>query len=486
MASVIERVVRGGAGFFAANLITRGLGFAFIVVASRLLGPAEFGLLALALSVFGVTRKVATFGLPNTIQRFFSGYGEDNIERIYGAVAVIGAAGAGITTVCVYGFGFEVSTSFFREPKLVGPLRVLAIALTAAVSFEILRALLQAQEKVLDVLWVDLIRSSGKLLALVAFVSLGAATAEAGAWAVLAAFGVASLFALRKVQALSIRPTFAGLRPHLRQVVKYTAPLLLVGFSYFLAQQADRLMLGWLADTRQVGVYTATSTLAMIMSTLHGALVSIFMPLASEAYRDGEMSRVRDAYVFISRWMGIVNGGALIAFAGIGGWMLALFGPEYTTQTTYHVLVILSTLYFFGTWAGPTGALLQMTNGHRVELVNTIVFVVINIGLNYVLIPVYGLVGAALATLFSGLTRNVIQLVEIRYWHSISPLEQRNFIVLLLTSVLTAGCFFSDAVWLRTPIAAVGIVIILGFALYSSTKNERKAIRDLILHRTGT
>jgi O-antigen/teichoic acid export membrane protein len=63
----------GGAGFFTANVINRGFGFAFVVVASRLLGSTEFGILALGLSVMGVVRKVAAFGLPQTIQRFMSG-----------------------------------------------------------------------------------------------------------------------------------------------------------------------------------------------------------------------------------------------------------------------------------------------------------------------------------------------------------------------------------------------------------------------------
>ena len=484
MASIIERTVRGGAGFFTANVITRGLGFAFIVVASRLLGPDEFGILALALSVFGLVRKFAVFGLPNTIQRFFSGQGENEIERIYAAVVFVGSVGSIIAATGLYVCASWVAVEVFGQPNLVGPLRILALGLTMAVGFEVLRSILQAKERVVDVVWIDLARSTGKILAVTVLFMLGAKSAVGGAWAVVIAFAGASLFAVAKVRELSHRPVFSEAFPQLQQVVGYAAPLVLVGFSYFLAQQADRLMLGWLADTRDVGLYTTTSTLAMTMSTLHIALVSIFMPLASEAYRDGEMGHVRNAYLFISRWMGTVNGAALTVFAGVGHWLLILFGAEYATQATYIVLVILATLYFFGTWAGPTGALLQMTNGHRVELVNSIIFIVANIGFNYLLIPIYGVVGAALATFLSGLMRNVIQLLEIRYWHSVSPLERRNVIVLLLTVVSTGGCFFVDNPWIRIPLAALGVCLVVGYALFTATKSERKAVRKLILQRT--
>jgi O-antigen/teichoic acid export membrane protein len=81
---------------------------------------------------------------------------------------------------------------------------------------------------------------------------------------------------------------------------------------------------------------------------------------------------------------------ALLIFAGAGPWLLQLFGVEYVTDTTYRVLVVLSGLYFIAAWVGPTGALLQMSDGHRVELVNTIVFIVANVTLNYVLIAAMG------------------------------------------------------------------------------------------------
>ena len=195
------------------------------------------------------------------------------------------------------------------------------------------------------------------------------------------------------------------------------------------------------------------------------------------------MGHVRDAYLFVSQWTGTFNGVALIAFAGVGSWLLMLFGPEYATQTTYVVLVILSTLYFFGTWVGPTGALLQMTNGHRVELVNTIIFIVSNIGLNYLLIPAYGIIGAALATFGSGLMRNIIQLAEIGWFHSVSPLQPRNLAVLLLTVLMTAGGFFAGDPWIRLPITVIGMGVVAGLALYTATKNERRAVLDLVLRR---
>jgi len=343
MPSVIERTIKGGAGFFTANLVSKGLGFLFVVVASRFLGPSEFGVLSLGLSVTGVARKLAAFGLPNTIQRFLSGRGEERSAQIYSAVLLIGGIASTLAASVLYIGAPWLSTNFFDEPTLVVVLRILSIGVIVGVGATLLRAILQAQEQVRQIVILDTLRSVAKiLLAVLLFVWVQ--TASGAAWAVVGSFGLAVLVAWWYVRGIDIQPSFEGGAPELRTVLEYSTPLVVVGFSYFLAQQADRLMLGWLSNAEEVGLYTVTSTLAMVMSTLHGALVSIFMPIASQAYRDNLKEEMQNAYLFVSKWVGAVNGMAFLAFAGGGLWILGVFGAEYANATTYHVLLILSAL----------------------------------------------------------------------------------------------------------------------------------------------
>ncbi len=292
MPSVIERTIKGGAGFFTANLVSKGFGFVFIVVASRSLGPAEFGVLALGLSLTGIARNFAAFGLPNTIQRFLSGSGEKRSAQIYGAILLIGSIAAFISAVGLYIFAPWLSADFFEESTLLTPLRVLSIGVIVGVGATLLRAVLQAQEQIKRIVILDTVQSVAKVvLALLVFVWVQ--TATGAAWAVVGALGLAAFVAGQFVRHIDIQPSFEGVKTEFRTVLTYSAPLVIVGFSYFLAQQADRLMLGWLSDAEGVGLYTVTSTLAMVMGTLHGALVSIFMPLASQAYRNNRKKDIR-------------------------------------------------------------------------------------------------------------------------------------------------------------------------------------------------
>jgi O-antigen/teichoic acid export membrane protein len=478
MSSVIERTLKGGAGFFTANVIKRGFGFLFVVVASRLLGPAEFGVLALGLSVMGLSRRIAAFGLPNTVQRFLSGEAEERGPKLYGAVLLT----AGVTA-CIAGGGLAIAapwlSAFFDEPTLTTPLRVLSVGLVLGTGFMMFRAVLQAQEQIRRIMVVDTVRSAAKaglVFVLLFFVARSATTA---AWAIVGAFGLAGGVAVFYVSQLEVWPTFRIRREDLRIIASYSAPLVVVGFSYFLARQADRLMLGWLADASSVGVYTVTSKLAVVMGTLHGALVSIFKPIASEAYRNDATRQMRRSYLFISKWVGAINGVALLTFAGAGPWLLRIFGTEYATSTTYHVLIILAALFFIGTWVGPTGALLQMSDGHRVELVNTVVFVVANVILNYAFILAYGVVGAAMGTFLSGMLRNGLQVCELAFWHGITPFARSNLAVLGITTIGTGMLLMASTNIGRVGLAIVGAVTLSIYVLWTATEEERGALWKL-------
>lgn len=475
MSSVIERTIKGGAGFFTANLVSKGFGFLFIVVASRFLGPMEFGILSLGLSVTGVARNFAAFGLPNTIQRFLSGHGEKQSAQIYSAILLMGGVAATLSAAGLYLVAPWLSASFFDEPTLTSTLRILSVGVIVGVGATLLRAVLQAQEHIKQIVILDTIRSVAKvILALLIFVWVQ--TASGAAWAVVASFGLALIVAWRYVRRIDIRPSFEGVKAELRTVLGYSAPLVVVGFSYFLAQQADRLMLGWLSDVKEVGLYTVTSTLAMVMSTLNSAFAAIFHPIASQGYRNKAMEKVGKSYLFISKWGAVANGVALFAFAVFGPELLKVFGPSYATDATYWVLLLLAGFYFFNVWVGPTGAFITMADGHRAEFVNTLAFVAINISLNYLLILNYGIIGAAAATFVSGAIWNIVQLIQIYVWYKISVVSRQNITIL---GLVIFGVFISitlDSISHKVILSSLLTVGMMSYAIWDSSDEEKKLL----------
>lgn len=480
MSSVIRRTAKGGAGFVIANLINKGAALLFVLVATHLLGVDTFGLLALGLSVIALIQNVALFGLPLAAQRFLSGEGENDAQDIYGIIVIIGGCVSLFVSALCFFYANWIAASIFAEPALASVLKVLSFSLLFGLPYMLARSVIQAQERVKWIVTTDFIQKIGQIvIAVVLFLMLS--SVEGVALGYVASYTAAFILALWYVWQLPIKPQFSRLSPALRKVMRYAAPTTFVSFSYLLAQQADKLMLGILSDATAVGFYTVAVSAGMIISVMHSSLVSVFMPIASQAYRDNDTESLRLSYTFVSKWLGAFGGVVVLLFMGFGTWLLSIFGPEYANAATYQVLMLISSLHFLGTWTGPTGALLLMANRQGSEVFNTMLFILTNIALNYFLIPIYGIAGAALATFISALLRKIIQVIEVIYWFKFKPFEPlRIHILLMVAAAFVLGMFLGDTVpYMRPAIAIVGMIGVTVYVLATSLPEERQMIMRL-------
>jgi O-antigen/teichoic acid export membrane protein len=99
--------------------------------------------------------------------------------------------------------------------------------------------------------------------------------------------------------------------------------------------------------------------------------------------------------------------------------ILRLFGE--TAPEAEMALAILAVGQFTAAGVGATGYLLSMSGYERVESVNTLTVVILNVVLNYVLIQQYGIVGAGAATAISLGLLNLVRLAEVRWFLGIQP-----------------------------------------------------------------
>jgi O-antigen/teichoic acid export membrane protein len=347
------------------------------------------------------------------------------------------------------------------------------------VPYTLARSVLQAQEKVALIVKADALQTASKVgffLLLAFFVQ----SAVSAAWAILLSLAISLALALWYLRRVPLRPVFAPIRRHLGTVLRYSTPLAIVSFGPLVVHQADRLMLGALATTSAVGLYALASSLAVVLGTLHNSLVSVFMPIASQAYRNKASRDIETSYLFISKWIGLANGLLLIVFVGLGHEILSIVGKEFATTESYHVLLMLTAFYFFATWVGPTGALLRMSDGQHLELINTVVFIAVNVILNYFLITWLGVIGAALATLCSGILLNILQVIEIFYRNKFLPVTRKHLEILVIVALGFCLCLFVD---IGPAIRAVLSVLVAGviglYAVYTMTETEKSLVRSL-------
>jgi O-antigen/teichoic acid export membrane protein len=248
----------------------------------------------------------------------------------------------------------------------------------------------------------------------------------------------------------------------------------------------DRLMLGALADAGAVGIYAVVASLAIIGSLAHNSLVPIFLPIAASAHRRGQSQDLSAAYSVTATWAGYPSAILLIIFIGFGEWILSVFGKDYSTPEAHHVLVLLGAVIFLSSWVGPTGALLQMSGGHRLEFLNTVLFLAANFGLNLILIPRYGLLGAATATLASGLLRNLLQVGELYFLRGFVPISRRQVVILGPVLAIVSSVPFLGLSTLAIFISSLlGVLCLLFFFFMGLTLEEKSFLRSFKLKLAG-
>jgi O-antigen/teichoic acid export membrane protein len=178
-------------------------------------------------------------------------------------------------------------------------------------------------------------------------------------------------------------------------------------------------MLGALSSTADAGVYAATTRIGTLVLFGLTAVNSILAPMISELYTRGDMEGLRRT-VTRGAWLGAaVAVPTLAALALLGVELLGLFGEGFTEG--YTPLLILLVGYGANALAGSVGFLMTMTGHHLQALRILALSAGLNLALNALLIPLYGMAGAAVATAVSMVLWNGLMLAYVWRRFRINP-----------------------------------------------------------------
>ena len=211
----------------------------------------------------------------------------------------------------------------------------------------------------------------------------------------------------------------SGIRP--QQIIKTKFNYDLLNFSYpfmfviilqTFMHWMDILMLGYFTNASTVGLYHPAARTAGLLQALLISFISIYAPMISQFHSEKNILKMNQTYKMVSRWLLVFSIPISIMFILFPENILSLFGKEYISSANVLIILTISTLLqaIFGA-ASPT---LGMSGFTRLVLINTCVAFILNLGLNYTLIPLYGINGAAYATLITLTIVGFIRATQVR------------------------------------------------------------------------
>src|SRR5713226_5894970 len=223
----------------------------------------------------------------------------------------------------------------------------------------------------------------------------------------------------------------------------------------------DTLLLGGLKGVVDAGVYAASTRYINLGSFALTVLYLAISPQIATLLAKGDNQRAEGMYQTSTNWLILASWPIYLTLATFAPFFLAVFGKGFVSGQT--ALMILSLAQLFAMAAGPANTALLM-GGHSVlNTINTSVALVLNVGLNLLLIPSYGLAGAAIAWTVSILANNLAAVIELKITMNLSPIGPGFFIV----SVGSAVCYGLLGIAARVVLGATWA----GFLLFALVSN---------------
>ena len=198
-----------------------------------------------------------------------------------------------------------------------------------------------------------------------------------------------------------------------REWLASAMPLTLIGGAGIINSQTDILMLGFFQDPGAVGIYRVAAQGAALVAFGLQAANAVIAPQFARLYAKQDMARLQRLVTASARAILLVSlpvATVFVLFGGIlAGWV---FGPEFVKSQA--PLAILAAGQLVNVAMGSVGFLLNMT-GHEGDVARTLLITAgMNIILNLVLIPPFGMAGAAIATTISLASWNIMLHVAVR------------------------------------------------------------------------
>ena len=207
------------------------------------------------------------------------------------------------------------------------------------------------------------------------------------------------------------------------------------------------------------------------------------MALFAETEARGDRRGLEALYQTVSKWSVSLNLPLFLALVLFPEALLSLFGPEFREGVT--ALTILAFANIINAATGASGAVLDMTGHSVVKLINASVAVVLAVGLNLLLIPTYGLVGAAISVLASSAAVNLLRITEVYVLLDTTPYN-RTFLkplaagVVGLAAALGVRALVPDAPALQ---ALLGIAALFAAYAFTLTRLGLSAEDRLVMSR---
>lgn len=439
------KTVAKGAGIAFIGLLF-GKFFAYLtrVFIARIMGPEVYGLISMGIAIISVFATLALLGFNPGLTRFIAFYrGKKNLEKVKGSIFSafrISLPISIILAILLFVFSKHIAL-FFSKPALIPIFQILSFALPFSVIMSLSCSTLVGFKLIKHKVYtVDIGKNLSTLLLVAIFFYLGFNLFGATLGFTLGFF-VSSLVGLYYIKT-KIFPKIKKIKSvyATKELVSFSWPLLMVAVLGLVMSWTDVLMLGYFDTAVNVGIYSAALNTCVFLGVVSTAFGFIFIPLISELYSQDKKEEIRNIYKTSTRWMfSIIFPTFLIFILFPDNILRILFGEEFVLGSLSLIILSFGVLFSIS-----TGLSIETTIAiGKNKVINYITSIAAssNIILNIILIPIYGMIGAAIAMASAYIIWSFLTLYYLYKKINIQPYD-RNYFKPFIASLFSVGMIY--------------------------------------------
>ncbi|WP_336003531.1 flippase [Halorientalis halophila] len=398
---LVSRIVTRFKTKFVGQAVATVSSSALMVLLARMLDPSKYGMLSLAVAVFGAVGVFSKLGIAKSGARYIAEYKEREPGQIPHILRV--AFGLNLVAVVVVSsvllVGHGYLASLFDEPGLESLLLFGALFLAFEALTVFSQLVLQGFEEIRLAATIDVVNYGCRLLFAVGLVWFGfGALGALGGYIV--GFATASLVGGWFVYARFYRgaETSAVETGLSRRIAEYAVPVTATNTAHSLSKRVDTVLVGYFLTPVAVTFYIVSKQVMTFVETPLTALGFTLSPTFGAQKADdnvGQAARIYEEALTYSLlfYVPAAAGIYLVAEPVIR----LLFGAEYLGATP--VLKVFTVYIVLRSITKITSNALDYLGRARERAIAKGGTAVLNVGLNVLLIPLLGVVGAAVATI---------------------------------------------------------------------------------------
>ncbi|SMO55594.1 Membrane protein involved in the export of O-antigen and teichoic acid [Balnearium lithotrophicum] len=430
-----KEILKGSSIAFILRIVGIVAGYIFTLLITRGYGAEAMGAFALSFTLLQISSVIGRLGMDTALLRFVAEYSSQGkwevVKDVYKKAIKLVFPFSLILSVTVFFFSGYIAEIVFKKPHLERYFKIASIGIVPFVLLfihtESLRGLKKIKEyMLLQQAGIFILASS--LLACITLLVKQLTIRQINQIPIfiyiLSEFVISLMaFFLWKKQLTNSYPSISQytkeqIKRPINETLSYATilsvsiPMLFSSSLALIMGWTDTIMLGIFKTEREVGIYNVVLRVSMITSITLMAINTIAAPKFAEFWGKGDvkgLAKVAQQSTKLIFWTSFPILSIFLVFPKL---ILRIFGEDFKAGTT--ALIILTLGQFVNAVTGSVGYILRMTGYQKFHQNVILIGAILNIILNYLLIPMYSIIGAAIASSISVVFWNFIFSIKIK------------------------------------------------------------------------